>query len=251
MSNNDTVTRAFTFPISTLVRDAKRLHGALLDATVGPEVVTRLTTQQTAQPAADFATRIKTVEQGGLDQSAASGTLGALTQEQAVALTELERLTAGARRSGALAYPPGDQRLRSEFQVGVHDPHDLASELDRAQKILAAVKKYAVPVAQHGWTAGDSAALEDAIATLASTDDDQENAKDRRQGVTATRNAAANVLYKRCLSIQNAARLAYPNTQTDDPAVVEARARYLLDEFPPASGASAGDNPDPHGPPPA
>ena len=32
--------------------------------------------------------------------------------------------------------------------------------------------------------------------------------------------------------------------------IVEARARFLLDEFPPHRGASAGENPDPNGPTP-
>ena len=32
-------------------------------------------------------------------------------------------------------------------------------------------------------------------------------------------------------------------------ARVEARHRYLLDEFPPRGGASGGDNPNPNGPP--
>ena len=151
------------------------------------------------------------------------------------------------RRSGALAFPAGDPRLHSEFQVGIHDPQDLASELDRAKKILAAVTKYAAPVGEHGWIAADTTALGAAIAALDGADDVQA-AKGKKKGVTAGRNGAANVLYKNCLSVQNAARLAYPGTKTDDPAVVEARARYLLDTFPPASGASAGHNPNPHGP---
>ena len=73
----------------------------------------------------------------------------------------------------------------------------------------------------------------------------------QKQGLTAARNLAANALYKSCLTVQNAARLAFPNTRADkDETVVEARHRYLLDEFPPRSGASAGDDPDPNGPPP-
>ncbi len=53
-----------------------------------------------------------------------------------------------------------------------------------------------------------------------------------------------------CLTVQNAARLAFPNTRADkDEGIVEARNRYLLDEFPPRGGASAGDQPSPNGTP--
>ena len=72
----------------------------------------------------------------------------------------------------------------------------------------------------------------------------------QKQGLTAARNLPANALYKSCLTVQNAARLAFPNTRADkDETVVEARHRYLLDEFPPRGGASAGDHSDPNGPP--
>lgn len=238
-----TTVRTFNFPISTLLRDAKRLLGALLDATVGPAVLARLTTTANPHPDAALEAQIALVEKGGTDQSGASGDVVALTQAQAQAFTELERLASAGRRSGALAFPAGDPRLRSEFQVGIRGPQDLASELDRARKILAAVTKYAAEVAEHGWITADTAALAAVIDTLGGADEVQEAAKGKKKGVTASRNAAANTLYKQCLSLQNAARLAYPNTQTDRPAVIEARARFLLDDFPPTGGASAGDTP--------
>ena len=248
--------RTFDFPVSTLIRDAKRLLGALGDPTIGQPVAKRLQKKNPdpAGPAIEFApdfdTQIARVEKGGTDQSTAIGGIGEMTQEQAEAFTELERLMAGARRSATLAFPKNDTRLRGEFQVGVHDPQDFASELERAGKILAACKAHAADLAAHGWIADDTAALAASIATLGGGDTDQEAAKDKKKGLTAARNLAANALYKSCLTVQNAARLAFPGTRADkDETVVEARNRYLLDEFPPRGGASAGDQPGPNGPP--
>lgn len=151
---------------------------------------------------------------------------------------------AGARRSAGLAFAKNDVRLRNEFQVGIREPQDLASELERAGKILAACATHADALAEHGWLEEDTALLGATIGILGGGDEDQEAAKDKKQGLTKGRNLAANQLYKMCLSVQNAARLAFPNTKAaDDPAVVEARARYLLDEFPPRGGASADDPP--------
>ena len=240
--------RNFTFPISTLVRDAKLLLGALRDAQHGPPVIARLKEGYDAA----FAEQIRLVEKGGTDQSGAIGTLGNLTEAQTVAVGELERLMSGARRSAGLAFPQNDVRLRSEFQVGVHEPGGLGSELERAEKIRAACVVHADALAEHGWIAADTTALADAIALLSDGDEDQENAKKRKLGLTTARTVAANALYRQCLSVQNAARLAYPGTKAaNDATVVEARGRYLLDEFPPRGGASAGVNPDPHGPAPS
>jgi len=50
----------------------------------------------------------------------------------------MERLLSGARRSANLAFPDNDVRLRSEFQVGIHEPADFASEIERTGKVHAA-----------------------------------------------------------------------------------------------------------------
>ncbi len=55
---------------------------------------------------------------------------------------------------------------------------------------------------------------------------------------------------ERSLLFQNAARLAYPSTKLGKlDGIEEARARFLLDEFPPRGGTATGPSPDPHGPP--
>ncbi len=238
--------RHFNFPISTLIRDVRRLLGALRDPSVGAAVAKRLKTGFDAA----FENQTGLLEKGGGDQSAAAGALGRLTQEQAGALTELERLVSAARRTATLLFPKGDPRLHAEFKVGINEPQDLASELERARVILTGCQTYAEALAEHGWVAEDTQALSDAIELLGGADDDQEASSDKKKGITAARTLAANALYKQCLTVQNAARLAYPSTKLGKlDGMEEARARFLLDEFPPRGGTATGQSPDPHGPP--
>lgn len=103
-----TTPRNFAFPVSTLIRDAKLLLGALADATVGPAVLARLTNDSNAHPDAALDAQIQLVETGGAAQSGAAGDVSGLTQAQARAFNELERLMSAGRRSGTLAFPAGD-----------------------------------------------------------------------------------------------------------------------------------------------
>lgn len=125
--------RTFDFSVSTLIRDSKRLLGALCDPATGPPVAKRLKVKNpvAGQPDVEFDpgfdAQIKLVEKCGNDQSTAVGGIGEMTVEQAAAFTELERLMAGARRSATLAFPANDVRRHSEFQVGNRTPQDLAS----------------------------------------------------------------------------------------------------------------------------
>jgi hypothetical protein len=232
--------RKFDFPIGTLIRDSMRLHAALVDATVGPAVARRLAKKNpvAGQPDIVFAPRfeaqITLVERGGIAQSAAIGEVGEMTQEQIEAFSELERLISGARRSAVLAFPKNDARLHSEFQVGIHEPSDFASEIERAKKVLAACQTHADALDDHGWIDEDTTALSEAIDLLNGGDTEHEAAKDSKKGFTQSRNLAANALYKMTQSVQNAARLAYPASKaTKDEATLVARNRFLLDEFPP------------------
>jgi hypothetical protein len=244
--------RSFDFSISTLLRDSRLLHAALVDSTVGPAVARRLAKKNPAagQPDTVFAplfeAQIQLVESGGIAQSGAFGEIGQMTQEQIEAFAELERLLSGARRSATLAFPKNDARLHSEFQVGIHEPADFSSEIARAKKIHAACQTHAAALDDHGWIHEDTAALATSIDLLDGGDAEHEAAKDQKKGFTQGRNLAANVLYKMCLSIQNAARLAHPTTKAaKDPTLLVARNRFLLDEFPPRSVARVSDKPVP------
>lgn len=232
--------RTFDFPISTLIRDAKRLHGALIDTVTGPAVARRLAKKNSVAGEPDivfaplFLAQIQLVEHGGVAQSGAIGEIGEMTQEQILAFAEMERLLSAARRSAGLAFPKSDVRLRNEFQVGIHEPSDFASEIDRAKRVLAACRTHANALDDHGWLEEDSDQLDGLIDQLDGDDAEHEAAKDKKKGFTAARNLAANTLYKMCLTVQNAARLAYPSTKAaTDETILVARNRYLLDEFPP------------------
>lgn len=229
--------RIFGFPVAGLIGAAGRLLGAVRDTVAGPAVVKRLK----AGFDAGFDAQIKLVEKGGGDQSTAGGEMIQLTQEQALAYTEMERLMSDARHSASLAFVKGDPRLHIEFSVGAQDqPHDLDHELQYASTILKGCQTYADQLAEQAWTADDTTALSANITTLEGDPNVRDTAGDTKKRITSARNSGANDLYKMCLTVQNAARLAYPVTQTGKVAnITENRARFLLDEFPPRNGTAA------------
>ena len=238
--------RKFTFPLSTLLHAADSLNDTLGDIDYAPAMVTRLDDPTTTPPyifrtvleTALAAVRTQVQKQGGK-----TGDAGDLTANQRTAFAEVERLTAGARRSARQAFPGDDVKLRTEFQVGITDPQDLASQLARAQKTLDASVKYAADLKKEGWLPADATALGTALAALSGVALDQDEALADRAQFTADLTRAANALYKLCLSTQNAARLQYPSTQ---PGTEAARARFLLETFPPRDRSQ----PDPHPPTP-
>jgi hypothetical protein len=69
----------FNFPISTLIRDSKLLHAALIDATIGPALARRLSKKNSDPALPDivfaqiFDAQIQLVE---------NGSIGQMTQEQ-------------------------------------------------------------------------------------------------------------------------------------------------------------------------
>ena len=227
--------RTFNFPVALLIGQASRLLAALRDSLAGPAVLKRLK----AGFDAGLDTQIQLVQKGGTDQKTAGGVLAGLTQEEAEAYTEMERLMSDARRSAALVFSTGDPRLHLEFTVGVADqPHDLDHELEYANTIVKGCQTYADQLAEHGWTADDTTALDGYITTLEGDPALRDTAGDKKKRITSTRNSGANDLYQMCHSVQNAARLAYPLTQAGKIAgTIENRARFLLDEFPPHNGS--------------
>ena len=124
--------------------------------------------------------------------------------------------------------------------------HDLDHELQYANTIVKGCQTYAAQLAEHGWTADDTTALEGYINTLEGDPAVRDTAGDTKKRITSARNSGANDLYKMCLTTQNAARLAYPITQVGKaPGVTEARARFLLGEFPPQRGNDTPPTPTP------
>lgn len=241
--------RKFTFPLSTLLRAAGGLGSALADTDYAAAMVARLDDPAATPPivfASDFAAAIAAVETEVGNQGGKTGDAGDLTTDQGTAFAEVERLVAGARRTARQAFPGDDVKLRSEFQVGINEPKDLASELSRARQTLVASRKYAPDLKKKGWLATDSTALETALDSLSGVALDQDEALADRAKFTGALTRAANALYADCLAIQNAARLQYPSTR---PGTEAARSRFQLETFPPRDRSQP--DPAPPTPPPA
>ena len=238
--------RKFSFPLSTLLHAADSLDAALGDPDYAVAMVTRLDDPTETPPyifRTVFETSLASVRTEVQHQGGKTGDAGDLTADQRAAFAEVERLTAGARRSARQAFPGDDVKLRTEFQVGINEPQDLASVLVRAQKTLDATRKYAADLKKEGWLPADSDALAAALAALSGVALTQDEALADRAQFTGALTRAANLLYRLCLRIQNAARLQYPSTQ---PGTEAARARFLLETFPPRDRSQ----PDPHPPTP-
>ena len=234
--------RSFHFPVSILVRDAQLFLGALR-VDIGSPVAKRLPNAFSERLEA----QIQQVSSGASGQKAAAGNTGQLTQAQNVALAEVKRLTASARETAKLAYTNNPVLLHQEFQVGHSDPVDLATVLERAGTVQLSCVKYAAALSEHGWLADDTTALATAIVVLAGADEIQEASKGDKKAATCTKTTAANTLYAQCQSVQNAVELAYPEAKAStDARVVTARARFLMDTFPPRAGsADATEDPTP------
>ncbi len=244
--------RKFTFPLSTLLHAGDSFNDALGDIDYSAAMAARLDDPDATPPVifrTVFETTLAEVRTQIQNQGGKTGDAGDLTTDQRDAFREVERLTAGARRSARQAFPGDDVKLRSEFQVGISDPQDFASQLGRAGKTLVAARKYAADLKKEGWLPADATALETALATLGGVALDQDEALADRAKFTGALTRAANALYKLSLTVQNAARLQFPSTQ---PGTEAARARFQLDTFPPRdrSNPDGGTQPPPTPPAP-
>jgi len=227
--NSQTVTKAFKPSFGSLHRDAQRLLQALNDSTIGPPVVAHLP----ATFVADFTAQIDSSAQSVVDQSGALGALRLLTQAQTANLRSLLRRMAAAKRAAAFAFPGQDALLHDEFQVGVKRPMDLASVVQRARKLLAACAAHAADLAPHGWSPAAQTMFASAIDAAANGTVDQSVAADAKQGLTGHRNLTANSLYNQCRALQSVADMVYPAAlAASDATALEARARFLMGEFP-------------------
>ena len=227
--------RKFNFPLSALIGASRRLYAALTEAVFATAMADRLNAD-TDTPADNFGTRfagkLETLDTGEADQKSKIGQAGSLTRDEHGDLAELERLVAGARRSTRLAFTSDHVKLHSKFQVGIVEPATLDAELERAKIILSSCRsaENVAPLKKEGWLRKDSTALDSAIEAFVGSSLAKDSAVGERIGLTGEKTVAANALYMDALRIQNAARLEYPANQ---PGTEEARARFLLEEFPP------------------
>jgi hypothetical protein len=227
--------RSFRFSIGTLLRDAQRLSGALYDSTVAPPMVDYLS----AASVADFTAQIALVAKLADDQSGAFGSVSTLTASQQKARRDLLRQTKATRRKAKFVFAGQTTVLHSEFQVGSPTSRTLAATLDRSRKTLAAARKYAADLAGRGWPSNITDRLGQAVDSLMAIDLMHESTKDAKEGLTAQFITAANLLYEQCITVQDAARVIYPNDEVPaQPITVEARGRFLLGQFPPVARAT-------------
>jgi len=217
---------SFNFPLATLLQggdaicDAAEAHAATLGARLPANYV------------AETRSLLATVASEDAAQKAAGGDVGTLTREQNARLHAVQDLLGNVRDTAKRAFKGQNVKLRDEFQVGINKPADLAAVLQRARIVLASCQNAdnAAALQTKGWLAADTQALSDAITALDQTDDTQETAKTGKKGATQDRNAQANELYERLLTIQNAANLQWPAREGANTAV---RAEFRLGTFPP------------------
>jgi hypothetical protein len=234
--NNISVSRSFGFSTRTLQRDAQLLLGALQDGQVGPPILGKLPSTFIA----DFTAQLALVAQRATDATGAIGAVSRATQTQTDALTVMGWLTAAARTVAKTAFAGQDTILRAEFQVGSARPRNFADAVERGRNLVAACQKYAVELAPFHWTADNSTQLSTALDALVGGDASHGAISSEKIGATAQRNDAANGLYRKCVLVQAWVRAVYPSGQAaSDPAVAEARKRFLLDVFPPRKKATA------------
>lgn len=217
--------RKYHFPLSILVGEGKLITDA---ATAHPEVSTRLDPDHLTATVAVLAS----VKAQATDQQQKRGQTGVLTKAQLDKIHALQKEMHDARESAKLAFPAQGVKLREQFQMGIHQPHDLQSQLQRARTILAGLQaaENAPALASKGWTAADTTGLGTAIQAIEDDKTLQENAKDAGIGSTSQKNTQADDLYDRLLTIQNAANRQWPDT---DPANVQTRADFRFGKFPP------------------
>ena len=230
----------FHFPVSLLLQEAD----AILNAAEGhaAQINARLP-QNFVSGARALASDVSAQD---VKQKSDAGDVGSLTMEQNAKLDALSAQMTNARETAKRAFKGQDVKLREEFQVGVNKPGDLGSVLQRARIILASLQKAAnaAALAGKGWLAADTQALEAAIDALDAADDQQETAKSTKTGTTGGRNTVANQLYESLLTIQNAANLQWPESNS---ANVSVRAEFRLGKFPPRGGTPP--KPEPPKPP--
>lgn len=204
-----------------------------------PEVAARLPSGYLAT-----ATTLCTKVSGDVTgQKTAKGELGNLTKTQSANLSILHHGMAQASKTAKLAFPGQTVKLHQEFQIG-EGKHDLASFLGRVDIVLGSIKTAANLTAfkAKGWTDADTTAIQTARTTFGPAEQYREQSKSGAKDSTTTKNADAAALYENILTIQNAADLQYPATNSANAGV---RDEFRLGIFPPDHGGNSTPTPVP------
>jgi hypothetical protein len=156
-----------------------------------------------------------------------------------------------ARKTAKLAFPGQTVKLHQEFQIGIHDSHELNAVLSRADIILASVQTTAnLPAMKlKGWTDAETQTFTTVRGTFPASTTTQQSGQSDAMKATAVKSTDASDAYEHILTIQNAGDLEFPAT---DPANAPARAEFRLGIFPPDHHVPpAAPTPTPPQPPPA
>ncbi len=193
-----------------------------------PKVAARLT----ATYLTETATVLGKMPADTTGQNIAKGETGNLTAAQQANLVLLLHCMSQARKTAKLAFPGQTVKLHQEFQIGLHDSHELSAVLSRADTILAAVQTTANAPAMklRGWTDAETATFTTTRNTFPASSTAQKSGQSDAQKATGAKATDAADAYEHILTIQNAADLEMPAT---DPANAPARAEFRLDIFPP------------------
>ena len=165
-------------------------------------------------------------------QSIAKGETGNLTAAQQANLDSLLHCMGQARKTAKLAFPGQTVKLHQEFQIGIHDSHELNAVLSRADIILASVQTTAnLPAMKlKGWTDAETQTFTTVRGTFPASTTTQQSGQSDAKKATGVKATAAAAAYDHILTIQNAADLEFPAT---DPANAPQRAEFKLGIFPP------------------
>jgi hypothetical protein len=123
-------------------------------------------------------------------------------------------------------------KLHQEFQIGIHESHELGAVLGRADIILASVQTSAnLPAMKlRGWTDAETQTFTTVRGTFPASTTTQQSGESDAKRATAVKAADAADAYEHILTIQNAADLEFPATA---PANAPQRAEFKLGIFPP------------------
>ncbi|WP_414663745.1 hypothetical protein [Horticoccus sp. 23ND18S-11] len=208
---------------------AQRLEQALLDPTIGLPVVAHLSEAFVSE----FKAQIAHLAKLGTDRNEASGATGILLQERDVILSEFILQASALRRVARHAFTGQGVVLRSEFLIGRSAPRNLAMILDQGRTLLAAVRHYPTELSAFGWSSTATEAFERTVESVAALCRERDNAGIEKLDFTAERTAAANLLYRQCIAVQNVARFAHARQlAAKDVQSVAIQSHFLLDQFP-------------------
>jgi hypothetical protein len=144
---------------------------------------------------------------------------------------------AAAAKTAKLAFFGQTVKLHAEFQTGAHDANDLGSYLGRVDIVLGSVNNAAnlAALKLKGWTDAETTAFQSARDAFGPAEQYRVKSISGAIDTTTQKNADAATLYENILTIQNAADLQWPASDTANAGV---RGEFLLGIFPPDHGGN-------------